>query len=153
VEDIFNHTKGCNIAVSLGIMKGDAAFALLLGCQHHISIDSNASRDTLNFLNDYFGSKSSSIIQNTYDPIDLEEFDVLFVDSAHTADCVEKELKTHAYKVNKFIIFHDTHTFGDVGEDGGEGIKKPIYDFLSKNQEWKIIYEVNHNNGMIIIGK
>jgi len=153
VEDIFNHTKGCNIAVSLGIMKGDAAFALLLGCQHHISIDSNASRDTLNFLNDYFGSKSSSIIQNTYDPIDLEEFDVLFVDSAHTADCVEKELKTHAYKVNKFIIFHDTHTFGDVGEDGGEGIKKPIYDFLSKNQEWKIIYEINHNNGMIIIGK
>jgi GT2 family glycosyltransferase len=153
VEDIFNHTKGCNIAVSLGIMKGDAAFALLLGCQHHISIDSNASRDTLNFLNDYFGSKSSSIIQNTYDPIDLEEFDVLFVDSAHTADCVEKELKTHAYKVNKFIIFHDTHTFGDVGEDGGEGIKKPIYDFLSNNQEWKIIYEANNNNGLIILAK
>jgi len=153
VETIFNFTKGCNVAVSLGIGKGDAAFALLLSCQHHISIDSAPSRDTLNFLNEYFGSKSSSIIQSTNEPIELEKFDVLFVDSVHTADCVEKELKAHAHKVNKFIIFHDTHIFGDVGEDGEEGIKKPIYEFLSHNQEWKIIYNENHNNGLIILAK
>jgi len=153
VETIFNFTKGCNVAVSLGIGKGDAAFSLLLGCQHHISIDPDPSRDTLNFLNEYFGSKSSSIFQSTNEPIELENFDVLFVDSVHTADCVEKELKTHANKVNKFIIFHDTHIFGDVGEDGGEGIKKPIYEFLSQNQEWKIVYNENHNNGLMVLAK
>lgn len=153
VETIFNYTKGCDISVSLGIGKGDAAFSLLLGCQHHISIDSDLSRDTLNFLNEFFGSKSSSIYQSTTEPIDLENFDVLFVDSVHTADYVEKELKAHANKVNKFIIFHDTYIFGDVGEDGGEGIKKPIYEFLSHNQEWKIVYNENHNNGLIILAK
>ena len=153
VETIFNFTKGCNVAVSLGIGRGDAAFSLLLSCQHHISIDPNPSRDTLNFLNDYFGPKSSSIIQSTSDLIEIDDFDVLFVDSVHTADCVEKELKTHANKVNKFIIFHDTHIFGDVGEDNGEGIKKPIYEFLSNNQEWKIVYNENHNNGLMILAK
>lgn len=153
VEDIFNHTKGCNVAVSLGIGKGDGAFALLLGCQRHYSVDPNPSRDTLNFLNDYFGVKSLSVSQATDLPIDIEEFDVLFVDSIHTADNVERELKTHSHKVNKYIIFHDTTIFGETGEDGGEGIKKPIYEFLNNNQEWKIIYEVNHNNGLIILGK
>jgi hypothetical protein len=124
-----------------------------LSCQHHISVDPNPSRDTLNFLNEYFGSKSSSIIQNTNEPIELEEFDVLFVDSIHTSECVENELKAHANKVNKFIIFHDTYIYGDVGEDGGEGIKKPIFEFLSQNQEWKIVYNENHNNGLIILAK
>jgi alpha-tubulin suppressor-like RCC1 family protein len=43
--------------------------------------------------------------------------------------------------------------YGEVGDDGGEGIKKPIYEFLSNNQEWKIIHEANNNNGLIILAK
>ena len=153
VDVIFKYTKGCNIAVSLGIGKGDAAFALLLGCQHHISIDPNPSQDTLNFLNDYFGSKSSYRIQSTKEDLDIEEFDVLFVDSFHNADYVGQELKTHAHKVNKFIIFHDTFIYGKTGEDGTEGILKPINDFLNENDKWEIIYETDINNGLIILAK
>lgn len=152
-ETIFNITKGCNTAVSLQIGKGDAAFSLLLGCHLHISVDPNPSEDTINFLNDYFGKKSIVIRQNTCEPIDIDNFDVLMVDSIHTAKNVEKELKAHAHKVNKFIIFHDTFLYGEVGDDGGEGIKKPIYEFLSNNQEWKIIHEANNNNGLIILAK
>ena len=66
---------------------------------------------------------------------------------------VEKEIKAHAHKAKKFIIFHDTWTFGDTGEDGKEGIKKPITDFLLKNEDWRIFYIENKNNGMIILGK
>jgi len=152
-DTIFNITKGCNTAVSLQIGRGDAAFSLLLGCHLHISIDPNPAQDTINFLNDYFGKKSIVIRQNTCEPIDIDNFDVLMVDSFHTAKNVEKELKAHAHKVNKFIIFHDTFLYGEVGDDGGEGIKKPIYEFLSNNQEWKIIHEANNNNGLIILAK
>ncbi len=153
LDTIFNITKGCNVAVSLQVGKGDGAFALLMGCQHHISVDPNPAQNTLNFLNDYFGKKSSTIKQPTCEPIDIDNFDVLLVDSHHTAKNVEKELKAHAHKTNKFIIFHDTFLYGEVGDDGGEGIKKPIYEFLSKNKEWKIIYNENHNNGLIILAK
>jgi GT2 family glycosyltransferase len=153
IETIFNITKGCKTAVSLQIGKGDAAFSLLLGCQLHISVDPNPAQDTINFLNEYFGKKSIVIRQNTCESIDVENFDVLMVDSHHTASNVEKELKAHAHKVNKFIIFHDTFLYGEIGDDGGEGIKKPIYEFLSNNQEWKIIHEVNNNNGLIILAK
>jgi hypothetical protein len=153
VETIFNITKGCKTAVSLQIGKGDAAFSLLLGCQLHISVDPNPAQDTINFLNEYFGKKSIVIRQNTCESIDVENFDVLMVDSHHTAFNVEKELKAHAHKVNKFIIFHDTFLYGEIGDDGGEGIKKPIYEFLFNNQEWKMIHEANNNNGLIILAK
>ena len=153
LESVYQHTKGCNVAVSLGVSRGYSAFALMLGCHNHITVDPNPNPEALNFLNDYFGSKSKVIIQETSQPIDLEEFDVLFIDYIHTADCVEKEIKAHAHKAKKFIIFHDTWTFGDTGEDGKEGIKKPILDFLLKNEDWRIVYIENKNNGMIILGK
>ncbi len=153
LQCIYDHTKGCKIAVSLGIGKGDVAFTLMLTCQHHISIDPNPSQDTLNFLNDYFGSKSSYLIQNTSEPIEANKIDVLFIDSTHNADTVEKELKAHAHKVQKLIIFHDTYTFGEIGEDGGQGINKAIVDFLLLNEEWKILFSTNINNGLIILGK
>jgi GT2 family glycosyltransferase len=153
LESIYQHTKGCSIAVSLGVSRGYSAFALMLGCQNHITVDPNPNPETLNFLNDYFGCKSKVFIQETSQPIDLEEFDVLFIDYVHTADCVESELKAHAHKVKKFILLHDTCTFGDIGEDGKEGIKKPITNFLLANEQWRIVYIENKNNGMIILAK
>lgn len=153
LESIYQHTKGCNVAVSLGVSRGYSAFALMLGCQNHITVDPNPNAEALNLLNDYFGSKSKVIIQETSQEINLAEFDVLFIDYVHTADCVESELKAHAHKVKKFILLHDTSTFGDIGEDGKEGIKKPIADFLLKNEDWRIVYIENKNNGMIILAK
>lgn len=153
LESIYQYVKGCNLAVSLGVSRGYSAFALMLGCQNHITIDPNPNSEALEFLKEYFGTKSKVIIQETSEPIDLEEFDVLFIDYVHTAECVEKELKAYAKKAKKFIFFHDTQTFGDTGEDGKEGIKKPILDFLLANEEWKIVYCESKNNGMIILGK
>ena len=153
LQSIYQHVKGCNVAVSLGVSRGYSAFALLMGCQHHITVDPAPNQDAINFLSDYFGQKSEVIIQNTDEPIELEEFDVLFVDYVHTGECVEKEIKAHAHKVKKFIFFHDTQSFGDVGEDGKDGIKKPILDFLLANEEWRVLYCENKNNGMMILGK
>ncbi len=153
LESIYQHVKGCNVAVSLGVSRGYSAFALLMGCQHHITVDPAPNQDALNLLSDYFGQKSEVIIQNTNELIELEEFDVLFVDYVHTGECVEKEIKAHAHKAKKFIFFHDTESFGDVGEDGKDGIKKPILDFLLENEEWRILYCENKNNGMMILGK
>jgi len=153
LQSIYQHVKGCNVAVSLGVSRGYSAFALLMGCQHHITIDPAPNQDAINLLSEYFGGKSEVKIQNTDESIELEEIDVLFIDYVHTSECVEKEMKAHAHKVKKLIFFHDTASFGDVGEDGKEGIKKPILDFLLANDEWRILYCENKNNGMIIIGK
>jgi hypothetical protein len=48
-------------------------------------------------------------------------------------------------------MFHDTDTFGEIGEDGGKGIMYAINEFLESNTEWKIVHNVAYNNGFMVI--
>jgi hypothetical protein len=85
------------------------------------------------------------------DPIDPTE--LLFVDTLHTYDQVSKELQIHGKQVSKYIIFHDTESFGSIGMDGKPGINKAILEFLCENKEW-VIKEIYHNNnGLLILEK
>jgi hypothetical protein len=63
--------------------------------------------------------------------VEITETDLLFVDSLHIYEQVQKELELHANKARKFIGFHDTTTFEytdetnyeELGDDWkGEGI-------------------------------
>jgi hypothetical protein len=49
-------------------------------------------------------------IGNTLE-VDIDETDMLFIDTLHNGDQLEKELERSASKVKKFIAFHDTTTF------------------------------------------
>ena len=100
--------------------------------------------------------------------IEIEETDLLFIDTWHCYDQLKKELELHAGKVRKYIAFHDTYTFGQKGEgypdmdvnhphrddlSGEGGIRKAIDEFLKENPEWEINYETEENNGLIVIAK
>lgn len=70
-------------------------------------------------------------VGNTLD-IPVERCDLLFLDSLHTKDQLLGELVRHAdpgstpersptsRPVRKYLVFHDTVTFGRIGEDGKE---------------------------------
>jgi hypothetical protein len=105
-------------------------------------------RCKLNKLNVEFNLKS------TLDA-DIEETDLLLVDSLHTYDQVRLELQLHSHKVKKYIIFHDTVTYGEFGqtEDFNNvpvGILPAINEWLSTNHEWYIKEERINNNGLMI---
>lgn len=153
LEKVFQLTLGCNIAVCLGLARGEAAFALALSCNKVFVLDENPSSEIETIVSEYFTNKFKVLRQNTHEPIEFDEIDVLFIDSIHTAETVKNELIAHAHKVKKYIIFHDTYTFGNIGEDGGEGILEPIANFMLENEEWKVISTENINNGMIILAK
>jgi hypothetical protein len=87
---------------------------------------------------------------------DLEEVDMLFIDTLHTYDQVLGELERHHSKVKKYILFHDTITFGTVNEDGSTvegriGLVPAIKLFLSNHKEWKEVCTYTNNNGLTII--
>jgi hypothetical protein len=104
------------------------------------------------------------IIDNTLET-EIGETDFLFIDTLHTFEQLTAELLLHHGKVKKFIGFHDTHTFGNVDErphlqrnnyppiKDGEGLKPAIINFIAENPEWKIDYETEVNNGLIILKK
>lgn len=79
------------------------------------------------------------------------ETDFLFIDSLHTYDQLKQELNLHAKNVSKYIGFHDTESFGTIGEDGGKGLNQAIDEFLFSNKEWVVDYSTTINNGLKII--
>jgi hypothetical protein len=94
--------------------------------------------------------------------IEIEETDLLFIDTCHTYKHLKEELKLHAHKVKKYIIFHDTTTYAYIDEtnydslggvfapDGG-GIWKAIEEFLQNNPHWELEKRYMNNNGLTII--
>ena len=85
--------------------------------------------------------------------IDIEETDLLFIDTLHTYQQLKNELYLHSNKVKKYIAFHDTTSFGEVGEDGGIGLWKAIEEFLNENKNWRLLERRTNNNGFTVIEK
>jgi hypothetical protein len=83
--------------------------------------------------------------------IDIAETDLLFVDSLHIYEQVQKELELHANKARKYIGFHDTTTYADNGEFGGKGIWPAIQEFIDSHPEWQLVERRTNNNGLTIL--
>ncbi|MBN2323403.1 MAG: hypothetical protein JXQ30_06690 [Spirochaetes bacterium] len=107
--------------------------------------------------------------------IEIEETDVLFIDTYHHYNQLIHELRSHGSKVNKYIIMHDTTTYGKknetMAEDCKEGLKemgtdlnkygtsskkglmRAIRDFLKENKQWKLEKRILKNNGLTILSR
>jgi len=70
--------------------------------------------------------------------IDINETDLLFIDTWHVYEQLKKELTLHGNKAKKYIIMHDTEERGERGEDGGLGLNLAINEFINDNPHWKI---------------
>lgn len=84
--------------------------------------------------------------------VEIEPTDILFIDTIHTYGQLSQELRLHASKVTKYIVMHDTETFGRVGEDGTAlGLQSAIDAFLAKNGEWRVERQLKNNNGLTVL--
>lgn len=86
--------------------------------------------------------------------IEIEPTDLLFIDTAHNYAQVKKELELHASKARKYIIFHDTVSYGYHDEDGSPGGLMPAIDeWLAANPQW-VLREVFENcNGLLVAAR
>ena len=104
---------------------------------------------------------------------DIEETDLLFVDTFHHYLQLKKELDLHSPVVRKYIIFHDTtlfefqneylhddaaREFRRLGKDRAiydnhptQGIWPAISDFLNDNNNWRLKERFTNNNGLTVI--
>jgi len=88
-----------------------------------------------------------SFIQADTLQIELPEADLIFFDTLHTYDQLSQELRIHAPKARKYMIFHDTVTYKDE-------LMPAIINFLLTDfSGWKIIEEFRNNNGLLVMEK
>jgi len=97
--------------------------------------------------------------------IHLEQTDLLFIDTLHTAKQLKAELERHCdprhfnggvceCPVKKYIVFHDTMTFGLRGEDGTEpGLRTAIRWFQREHAFplWNCVHDRENNNGLVVL--
>jgi hypothetical protein len=96
---------------------------------------------------------------------DIENTDLLFIDTLHRYEQLIGELNKHHKNINKYIILHDTTLFEHRDEELYEhasdivkntnsdkkGLSVAIDDFLSNNKNWQVKEVYTNCNGLTIL--
>jgi hypothetical protein len=84
--------------------------------------------------------------------VDIEETDLLFIDTFHVYVQLKGELERHSRCARRFIVMHDTETFGIKGEDGTRpGLWQAVEEFLAASPAFKIKQRYRNNNGLTVL--
>jgi FkbM family methyltransferase len=86
--------------------------------------------------------------------ISIEPTDLLFIDTLHVYDQLKVELALHADKARKYIVLHDTETFGQHGElPNSLGLWPAVEEFLAAHPEWTLHERRANNNGLTVLAR
>jgi hypothetical protein len=148
----------CDHITEFGTRHCFSTAAFINGCKRGgkvISYDLRATRD-MEYLStiDIPCLWEYRLCDTADEELEIEETDLLFIDTLHTEKQVRAELR-QAYRVKRWICFHDTFSQGKESQDetGQRGILYAIEDFIYKNPEWKMVYSVPFNHGLMLIEK
>ena len=146
----------CEHVTEMGVRWIVSTYALLMGKpQRMISYDINLCnwqpiaemvQEDTNF---------TFVRANTLD-LQIEETDLLFIDTLHNYNQLKRELELHGNKAKKYLMFHDTTSYEWIGESytrssKEKGIWPAIEEFLDQNLHWKIKERFTNNNGLTIL--
>jgi predicted O-methyltransferase YrrM len=81
----------------------------------------------------------------------IPKVDLLFIDSAHYYLQMRDELARHHEQVRRWIILHDTFSYGIIGEGDQVGIVPAIGEFLVAHREWEEEVHYAHCNGLQVL--
>jgi len=145
--------KECDHITEMGFRHGASACAMLKAQPKKlISYDlqiPDACRTVFDLVK---GNTEVQLIQGNTLEVQIEETDMLFIDTLHTYDQLKEELRLHGNKAKKYLVFHDTETFGLKGEDGSErGLKNAFNEYKVLNPHWSLYRHYDNNNGLTIL--
>jgi len=158
---------GCDLAVEFGVKRAASSAALLLGADRVISYDIVVNREAQAFQAKV-GDRWTYCIQDSR-TAPVIPCDLLFVDSLHTYAQTKAELDRHAHAVRRWLVFHDTVTFGSVGANGETGqqawaytpgvsvppmylgIRPAIDELMVKDWSWRIVAHYTDSHGLLVL--
>lgn len=77
--------------------------------------------------------------------------ELLFIDTLHTGTQLQQELQLHHHKVSKYIVLHDTETYGERGEDPTQpGLDYALIPFVAQHR-WRVWYRTPVCNGLTVL--
>ena len=148
----------CNHITEMGVRWIVSTYALLMGKpKRMISYDINPCdwQPIKEMVKE--DTQFQFVIANTLDT-EIEETDLLFIDTLHNYNQLKRELELHGNKAKKYLVFHDTTSFEWIGESytrstNEKGIWPAIEEFLDQNPHWEIRERFTNNNGLTILAR
>jgi hypothetical protein len=166
---LLKYSNECSHITEMGVRWVSSTWALLLSNPNKIisyDIVKNEKINEVIELSHEYGI-NYTFIESDVLLCEIEQTELLFIDTLHTYNQLTMELNLHSEKVSKYIILHDTLSFGyideGVYEDSSDivkiqtitktGLMNAVNDFLltEKGENWIIhdIYE--NNNGLLVL--
>lgn len=152
------YAEDCDVVVELGVAKPVSTWAFISAKPKRlICVDIVHPKQRGSGLDDVIDACSQQGIEFEFRLEDsrttkLPTHDLLFIDTLHKYDILKEELQVQSINTRKYIIMHDTVTFGSVDEfGGGPGLNKAIDEFLASHPEWCVREVFTNNNGLTIL--
>jgi len=101
--------------------------------------------------------KNVQYIEDNVLEVEIDETDMLFIDTWHCYDQLIQELNLHASKVKKYLVFHDTQTYAVTSEEflgrrGSNGLLPAIIHYMIANPGvWQFKIHRTNNNGLSVL--
>lgn len=169
LPDLKYYAEQCDTIVEMGVRSVVSSFAFIKAKpKKMISIDI--------FHPSYFGQQERVDIITKYAVdnginyefivadsrrVNIEESDLLFIDTLHAYPQLKEELEKHANKIQKYLIFHDTTLYEFSDEQNcytnkrlsgvKQGLWPAIEEFLFSNPNWVLLQRKTNNNGLTIL--
>lgn len=154
MDIFFDYASKCDIITELGIDSACSTLAFLnSGCKkvysYNVVISPNAIKVKQAAKEDGMFFK---LINKDNLKIKIKKTDLLFIDTDHWYGQIKAELEHHHKRVKKWIMMHDTETFGLVNPfDGRPGMKAAIFEFIEDHPEWEIKDHFEIGHGLTVI--
>ena len=159
---IRKHAEECDIVVELGVRYVVSTWAFVaakpkrlisVDIKHPSEFGATDALDEVSAACVEQGTQFEFLLGDSR-KVELPDHDLLFIDTLHTYDHLKEELAKQSVRTRKYIIFHDTVTFGNRDESGGgRGLNPAISEFLSVNPKWSVKHVFTNNNGLTVLQK
>jgi len=152
IETLMHLSRDCKHITELGVRKMVSSWAVMEGLRVEggklVSIDIVSPEQYGVPLQDIIGGTLTEGVEFEFIlgsslEVEIEETDMLFIDTLHFCDQLSQELKLHAGKTRKYIAMHDTVSNPEL--------MVTINEFLESHPEWKLQTHRTNNNGLTVL--
>lgn len=138
----------CNNVVELGVRHAVSTVAFLSALRPVFAVDMVLTPTAVALARTY---ELLKLHQADSRMIQIPPTDLLFIDTLHTDKQLWAELTRHWKDARRWIVLHDTVTYGINGEvPGSAGLNFAVYDF-TKYYPFKVVEHFENNNGLTVL--
>jgi hypothetical protein len=168
---LLRYAKECKHITEMGVRFVSSTWPLLLSKPDKLISYDIVKKDNIDeviSLSDEY-NVNYIFIESDVLKTEIEQTELLFIDTLHTYNQLSQELNLHSKNVSKYIILHDTESFGLMDEGiyphaseliktlttEKQGLLIAVTDFLlsDEGKKWVIHEKYNNNNGLMILKK